>query len=169
MTRYQRQLLELICDKLEIDYSEQKQEAIKESKAFREESAAKKAEHDRRTAEIEKQNEINKAERQARIDQLKAKLSQPLEKLPSQIFFEKEEAEAERLRNLSPDELADLRAAYISADQAASVAWDAYFKASSDESISPIERDRIQDEWKRLAQKADEMRKNLKIAQGVAQ
>ena len=151
MTRYRRQLLELICDKLEIDYSEQKQEAIKESKAFREESAAKKA------------------ERQARIDQLKATLSQPLEKLPSQIRREKEEAEVERLRNLSPDELADLRAAYISADQAASVAWDAFCKANSDESISPIERDRIHDEWERLAQKAHDMRESLKIAQGVDQ
>ena len=141
MTRYQRQLLELICDKLEIDYSEQKQQAMEQQKAAQ-------AKRDQRIAEID---------------------ACSAEKLPSQIRREKEEAEAERLRNLSPHELADLRAAYISADQAASVAWDAYFKASSDESVSPIERDQIHDEWQRLTLKAYKMRKSLKIAQGVDQ
>jgi len=167
MTRYQRQLLELICDKLEIDYTEQKQEAIKESNAFREETAARKAENDQRKAEMKKRHEKQIAESQARIDQLKASLLKPREKSPWQILCEKEEAEAERLRSLSPDELADLRAAYISADQAVSVAWDAFCKANSDESISPIERDRIHDEWERLAQKAHDMRESLKIAQGA--
>ena len=165
MTRYQRQLLELICDKLEIDYTEQKQEAIKESNAFREETAARKAENDQRIAEMKKRHEKERAESGQRITDL----LKPLEKSPWQILCEKEEAEAERLRSLSPDELADLRAAYISADQAVAVAWDAFCKANSDESISPIERDRIHNEWERLAQKAHDMRESLKIAQGVAQ
>ena len=165
---YQRQLLELICDKLEIDYTEQKQQANKERQALIAEHAARKAEIDQRFAEMQKRHEKERAENKARRDQLKASLLKPLEKSPWEIHCEKEEAEAERLRSLSPDELADLRAAYISVDQAVSVAWDAFCKANSDKNISPLERDRIHDEWERLAQKAHDMRESLKIAQGVA-
>lgn len=144
MDRYLRQLLEAICDKLEIDYSAMKQEAIEANKAQIAEREERIAKRDRRIAGME------------------------AVKLPSQILREQQEAEAKRLQNLSADELADLRAAYISADQAVSVAWDAYIDARCDESISPIERDRLHDEWNQLAHKAHEMRQNLKIAQGAA-
>ena len=179
ITRYHRQLLELICDKLEIDYSEQKKafkEANKEAKAEAEKLRLRRAaameERDRRIAEIEKQSQESQRVLEAKRQKLKSDMdAMRVEKLPSQTWLEQkkqereqEEQEKERLRCLTPDELADLRASYISADQCKLAAWERYMEAAADVSMSAIDRDKIYDEWKWQSERADQLRRDHKIA-----
>ena len=149
VTRYHHQLLQLICDKLEIDYTKQKEQFVKANEAAKEETTKLREERDQR---LEKRNQLL-AEFHA-IDEAR------------DIKREQKEAEVERLRNLTPAEIADLKAAYIHADQNSQAAWDQYLNASTDASISAIDRDKIHDEYKWQTKRASQLRKDLKIAEG---
>ena len=149
VTRYHHQLLQLICDKLEIDYSKERERFIKanetakaETKKWRDEHNQLLEERDQRLAEIDAMNKARDIKR------------------------EQKKAEAERLRNLTPAEIADLKAAYIHADQNAQAAWDQYLNAATDASISAIDRDKIHEEYKWQSKRAKQLREELKIAEG---
>ena len=144
VTRYELQLLQLICDKLEIDYSEQKAKFLKANEEAKVKAKAREEKHEQRMAKFQ---------------------ALASEKLPSQIQREQQDAEIKRLQSMTYDQIKDLKAQYIHADQSSQAAWDAYLTAACNDDISVIDRDKVHDEWQWHAQRAHALRKSLKIAE----
>ena len=145
---YHGSLLEKICDKLEIDYSVTKQQAI-ESEAHNQnlrQTVLKDLE-----AEHSKRLQVSQQENEAR------NMSRQLEK-------ELQDAEEKRLSQLSPDEIEELKADYCAASEEADKALYERFEAWNNPKFSALERDQLTEKHERLRRKASNLRDNLKFA-----
>ena len=140
-------LLERICDKLEIDYSDAKQKAT-EAAIYNEnlrQTTLKKLE----ATDLERQK--LRQDREARV-------------MSHQIEKEMQDAEEKRLSQLSPDEIEKLKAAYCAASDEADIANRHHLEAWDNPRLSAIERDQLEEKYRRLQRKADRLRDNLKFA-----
>ena len=148
---YHGSLLEKICDKLEIDYSDAKQRAIESEAHNQNLRQTKLKDLDAERSKISSRLQASQQDSEARV------MSRQLEK-------ELQDAEEKRLSELSPDEIEELKAAYCAASDEADKAMYERFQALDNSMLSALDRDQLKEKHERLRRKANNLRDNLKFA-----
>jgi len=138
---YTNRLLELICDKLDIDYSDLKATALTDL-------AKLKADQEKRKADFEKRRAS----------------------LLSSNYLEERNARAKRVQELQQydkSQISELEVAYLAAKTKADEAWKIFYNAQYDGETNQLVCDRLRNKWRKLDEIRGGLRADLDVVEGV--